>query len=127
MGKYINKFKFRKVVLLLIIISISALLCSCDNKKYELHGPVQATVTWKNYKQGNCSVQMIGETPVLQTDQDQYNVEVEYDGLIMTIDNSELYGEVNTGDKVKVNLYLSEDGKYGYLSCGNTFIVNRNK
>jgi serine protease inhibitor ecotin len=108
----------KKVITSILLIS-TLLLCSCT--KYKLQGQVDATVTKKDYSasytvmipmsSGNNTTIMIP-----QVYPEEYNVELQYKNCTTTLDSEELYNKVQTNDKVKVNYYISEDGKKERIS-----------
>lgn len=100
---------------LLICIPLMILLSGCT--KYELQKEVEAVVTNKEYKESYItSVPIVASngkttttTIIPQYHPESYYVELKYKKLTKTIDSKELYESVETGDKVKVNLYKKKN------------------
>ncbi|KIN79934.1 hypothetical protein SD74_18155 [Clostridium botulinum] len=108
----------------MIILGVSIILCGCT--KYELTGEVEATVTSKEYRKSNIIMipmttsngKTITTTMRPQINPEEYNIKLKYKNMTTTINNKEVYESVETGDKLKVNYYITSNKKKEKIEWG---------
>ncbi|APF25854.1 hypothetical protein NPD5_271 [Clostridium sporogenes] len=114
----------RILIALMIIFEVSIILCGCT--KYELAGEVESTVTSKEYRKSSITMipmtisnaETITTTMRPQINPEQYNIKLKYKNITTTINNKEVYESVETGDRLKVNYYITSNKKKEKIEWG---------
>lgn len=108
-------FKYSQITIYLFLLSISFCLIGCGTE-YKEPIKVNATIIDKRYVPSHTTVIPMSNgkttTVIPQYYPAQHNIIVEYNELSLTINDEVLYKKARIGDKVKVNYYVSTDGKY---------------
>ena len=115
----------RKIIIsLIILLGLCTVLCGCT--KYELIGEVESTVTNKEYIKSSVTMipmtisngKTITTTMRPQINPEEYNIKLKYKNITTTINNKEVYESVETGDKLKVNYYITSNKKKEKIEWG---------
>lgn len=103
----------RKLVALSVILSCSAVFVACN--KTNVDNFVDYGIVEKNVKCERVDAvvtdKKVETVPINLLMVNQYITVLEYEGITKRVESKKLYNSFEKGDKVKVNLYLTEDNK----------------